>query len=234
MNEAKEQTFWDHIKELRRRIVYIIFFIIPSFIICFAFSDQILSLISKPVGNLYFFSPIEAFNVKLKLSFLCSVFISFPFIVYQMWKFLEPALYQNEKKIILLGILSSLILFYSGSLFSIFIITPIGIKFLMSFSAENLKALIRANDYLNFLLFMTLSFGFLFQIPIVMTILSSFKIVHPSLYSKHRRTIILLIFIISAIITPTVDAFSMLFLALYLVIIFEIGILASKLVFKEK
>ncbi|MEO0144761.1 MAG: twin-arginine translocase subunit TatC [candidate division WOR-3 bacterium] len=229
----KEQTFWDHIAELRRRLIYIILFLIPSFVLCFIFSDYILSFISKPVGNLYFFSPLEAFNVKLKLSLLCSVFLSFPFIIYQFWKFIEPALFENEKKIILTGTLSSLILFYLGCFLSIFIITPIGIKFLMSFSTENLKALIRADDYLNFLLFMTLSFGFLFQIPIVMTILSAFKIVHPRIYSKHRRLIILLIFIIAAIITPTVDAFSMLLLALPLVIIFEIGILVSKMVYKN-
>ncbi len=172
--------------------------------------------------------------MKLKLSFLCSLFISFPFIVYQIWKFLDPALYQNEKKIILFGTLSSLTLFYLGSFLSILVITPIGVKFLISFSAENLKALIRADDYLNFLLFMTLSFGFLFQIPIVMTILSAFKIVHPRIYSKNRKIIILLIFIISAIITPTVDAFSMLLLTLPLIIIFEIGILTSKLVFKKE
>jgi sec-independent protein translocase protein TatC len=127
-----------------------------------------------------------------------------------------------------------LILFYSGSLLSIFIITPIGVKFLMSFSTENLKALIRANDYLNFLLFMTLSFGFLFQIPIVMTILSAFKLINPKFYSRNRKIIILLIFIISAIITPTVDAFSMLLLAIPLIIIFEIGIIASKIVYREK
>ncbi len=234
MNDSKEQTFWDHIKELRKRIIYIILSLIPSFTLCFLFSDQILSFISKPIGNLYFFSPVEAFNVKLKLSFLCSLFISFPFIVYQIWKFLDPALYQNEKKIILFGTLSSLTLFYLGSFLSILVITPIGVKFLISFSAENLKALIRADDYLNFLLFMTLSFGFLFQIPIVMTILSAFKIVHPRIYSKNRKIIILLIFIISAIITPTVDAFSMLLLTLPLIIIFEIGILTSKLVFKKE
>ncbi|MEO0203211.1 MAG: twin-arginine translocase subunit TatC [candidate division WOR-3 bacterium] len=228
-----EQTFWDHIAELRRRIIYIIIFLIPSFIGSFVFSDNILGFISKPVGSLYFFSPIEAFNVKLKLSLLCSIFVSFPFIVYQFWKFLEPALFENEKKVLLLGILFSIVLFYSGIFLSIFVITPIGVKFLMSFSNENLKALIRADDYLNFLLFMSLSFGFLFQIPIAMTILSAFKVVHPSVYSKYRRIIILVIFIAAAIITPTVDAFSMLLLALPLVIIFEIGILVSKVVYKN-
>ncbi|MDT7879408.1 MAG: twin-arginine translocase subunit TatC [Candidatus Hydrothermia bacterium] len=230
----KEQSFWEHIGELRKRIIYIILFLIPSFIFSFIFSDYILTIISKPVGDLYFFSPIEAFSVKLKLSFLCSIFISFPFIIYQIWKFIEPALYSNEKKILIIGLISSLILFYSGSLLSIFIITPIGVKFLMSFSTENLKALIRANDYLNFLLFMTLSFGFLFQIPIVMTILSAFKLINPKFYSRNRKIIILLIFIISAIITPTVDAFSMLLLAIPLVIIFEIGIIASRIVYREK
>jgi Twin arginine targeting (Tat) protein translocase TatC len=228
----KEQSFWEHIGELRKRIIYIISFLIPSFIFSFIFSDYILTIISKPVGDLYFFSPIEAFSVKLKLSFLCSIFISFPFIIYQIWKFIEPALYSNEKKILIIGLISSLILFYSGSLLSIFIITPIGVKFLMSFSTENLKALIRANDYLNFLLFMTLSFGFLFQIPIVMTILSAFKLINPKFYSRNRKIIILLIFIISAIITPTVDAFSMLLLVIPLIIIFEIGIIASRIVYR--
>jgi sec-independent protein translocase protein TatC len=228
----KEQSFWEHIGELRKRIIYIILFLIPSFIFSFIFSDYILTIISKPVGDLYFFSPIEAFSVKLKLSFLCSIFISFPFIIYQIWKFIEPALYSNEKKILIIGLISSLILFYSGSLLSIFIITPIGVKFLMSFSTENLKALIRANDYLNFLLFMTLSFGFLFQIPIVMTILSAFKLINPKFYSRNRKIIILLIFIISAIITPTVDAFSMLLLVIPLIIIFEIGIIASRIVYR--
>jgi len=230
----KEQTFWEHVSELRRRLIYIILFLIPSFILCFIFSDYILTIISKPVGNLYFFSPIEAFGVKLKLAFLCSIFTSFPFIIFQIWKFIEPALFENEKRILIIGLFSSLFLFYTGSLLSIFIITPIGVKFLMSFSTDNLKALIRADDYLNFLLFMTLSFGLLFQIPIIMTLLSAFKIVNPKIYSKHRRLIILLIFITSAIITPTVDAFSMLLLAIPLVIIFEIGIIASKIVYKEK
>lgn len=229
----KEQTFWEHIGELRRRIIYIIVFLIPVFIGCFIFSDKILHVVSKPVGTLYFFSPIEAFSIKLKLAFLSSIFISFPFIAFQVWKFIEPALFPNERFILIFGFLSSIFLFYLGSLLSIFIITPIGVKFLMSFSEENLKALIRADDYLNFLLFMTLSFGLLFQIPVVMTILSALKIVNPLLYSKHRKVIILLIFIASAIITPTVDAFSMLLLAIPLIIIYEVGIIFSKIFYRN-
>ncbi|MCS7245353.1 MAG: twin-arginine translocase subunit TatC [candidate division WOR-3 bacterium] len=229
----REQTFWEHVGELRKRIIYIVIFLIPVFIACFVFSNKILQIVSKPIGTLYFFSPIEAFSVKLKLAFLSSIFMSFPFIAFQIWKFIEPALFSNEKLILIFGLLSSILLFYLGSSLSIFIITPIGVKFLMSFSEENLRALIRADDYLNFLLFMTLSFGLLFQIPIVMTILSALKVVEPSLYSKHRKIIILLIFIGSAIITPTVDAFSMLLLAIPLIIIYEIGIIFSKIFYKS-
>jgi sec-independent protein translocase protein TatC len=203
------------------------------FIITFIINDKILHFISKPVGNLFFFSPVEAFTVRLKIAFLSSIFLSFPFVLYFIWRFIEPALYPNEKRIIIIALVFVLILFYAGSLLSIFVVTPYGVKFLMNFSGEDLKAIIRASEYVNFLFFMTVSFGLLFQIPVVMVILSSLRLVNPRIYSKHRKIIIVFIFIISAIITPSVDAFSLLVLATPLVVIFEVGILVSKLFYKN-
>ncbi len=232
--EDRELGFWEHVAELRRRLIYSILFLIPSFVLAFVFSDRIIEIISRPVGQLYFFSPTEAFSLKIKVAFLTSILISMPFVVYQGWKFIEPALYPHEKRAVFWGLLFSLVMFYMGSALSIFVVSPYGIRFLMQFGGENLQPMIRAADYLDFLLYMTLSFALLFQTPVVMVVLSRMGIINPYSISKYRKHIVFVLFVLAAIITPSVDAFGMLALALPLIIILEVGLIISRMVYRRR
>jgi len=232
--QDKEQNFWEHIAELRKRLILSILSLIPAFIVSFIFSNRIIDLISRPVGQLYFFSPTEAFSVRLKVAFLSSILVAMPFIVYQGWKFIEPALYPHEKRAVFWGLFFSLIMFYLGSALSILVVSPYGIKFLMQFGGENLQPMIRAAEYLDFLLYMTIAFALLFQTPVIMVILSRMGIINPYHISRYRKHIIFALFVIAAIITPSVDAFGMLALALPLIIILEVGLIISKMVYRKR
>lgn len=232
--EEREQNFWEHVAELRKRLIFSILSLIPAFIVSFIFSDRIIDLISRPVGQLYFFSPTEAFSVRLKVAFLSSILVAMPFIVYQGWKFIEPALYSHEKRAVFWGLFFSLLMFYLGSALSILVVSPYGIKFLMQFGGENLQPMIRAAEYLDFLLYMTIAFALLFQTPVIMVILSRMGIINPYQISRYRKHIIFALFVIAAIITPSVDAFGMLALALPLILILEVGLIISKVVYRKR
>ncbi len=232
--EDRDLGFWEHVAELRKRLIYSILFLIPSFVAAFLLSDRIIDLISKPVGQLYFFSPTEAFGVRIKVASLTSIIVSMPFIVYQGWKFVEPALYPHEKRAVFWGLFFSLLMFYLGSALSILVVSPYGIKFLMQFGGQNLQPMIRAADYLDFLLYMTLSFALLFQTPVVMVVLSRMGIINPYSISRYRKHIVFVLFVLAAIITPSVDAFGMLALALPLIVILEVGLIISKVVYRKR
>ncbi len=232
--EDRDISFWEHVAELRKRLIYSTLFIIPAFLLAFMFNDAIVDIISRPVGQLYFFSPTEAFTVRLKVAFLSSLLISIPFIVYQGWKFIEPALYPHEKRVVFWGLFFSLLMFYAGSALSIFIVSPYGIRFLMQFGGNNLQPMIRATEYVDFLLYMTIAFALLFQTPVVMVILARVGILDPYKVSRYRKHIIFALFVAAAIITPSVDAFGMLALALPLVLILEVGLIISKIVYRKR
>lgn len=224
----KEMEFTEHLEELRWRIIRILIYFSIGAILCYFFTPNFLNYIKKPVGKIYFFSPQEAFLLRIKLSLFLSFFLTLPLIIFEIWKFVEPALYPHEKNKILPYLIFSIFLFYTGGFFSAFLAYPLGIKVLLSFGKGFMEPLIRADELFKIFFYLTLAFSILFETPIFMLILTSLGIISPEKIKKRRREIIVGIFVIAAIITPSVDAITLLLLSLPLYLLFELSILIAK------
>lgn len=224
---------WDslqpHLLELRTRLIRaIIVYVLFSFAMWF-FHEKIIHFISQPVGKLYIFNVQDAFMVRFKVSLLSALFLCFPYFVWEVWGFISPALYPKEKLAVGLILLSTLLLFYTGAFLSVFVIVPSAVEFLLSF-AGNFQLVIGANQYLNFIFWSILIFGILFELPIAIGILARFGILNHKTLSRRRREFIVLIVILVAVISPTVDAISLILMSLPLIILYEIGIWVARIV----
>lgn len=218
----------EHLEELRKRIIYCLVLVISLSIAAYFFSNELIRILSKPVGTLYFFTPTEAFTSKIKVSVATGLALSLPFIVYQIWSFAMPALTQRERKYSLPLVISSSTLFIAGIAFAYFIVIPVGIKFLLSFGSEELKALIGITKYLGFILWMILIFGFVFQLPVVVFFLDRIGVVSPQTLRSKRKHVIIVIFIVAAILTPP-DIITQLAMSLPIILLYEASIIVVSL-----
>ena len=243
-NKNSEMTIGSHFNELRSRAMICILFYIVIFVLCYLFSKEIYHFLLKPFievsqnnqnRKLIYTSPTEAFMTYLKLSFYSSLFFSFPIFFAELYLFLSPALYKNEKKNILLTIFFSSFLFLFGAIFCYFFILPMALKFFSSF--ENLSSVddstlpilfeTKISDYLNFTINLLFGFGIAFLSPILLLFLIKGGYVKVKDLRSKRRYWIVIIFILSAILTPP-DILSQISLAILLIILFEIVILLGK------
>jgi sec-independent protein translocase protein TatC len=221
--------FLDHLEELRSRIIFCLVSVVVLSAGSYAFSGILLDFLTRPVGNLYFFNITEAFMARVKVSIACGLVLSFPVILFQLWRFISPALKKEEKRYTYPAILSSTLLFVGGVWFAYSLILPVGVKFLLAFGTESLRGLLGVSRYLSFLLFFVLSFGLVFQLPVVIFFLARLGIVSPETLRKRRREAIVIIFIAAAVLTPSVDMFTQLMMGLPLLVLYEISIWVAKL-----
>ena len=243
-NKNSEMTIGSHFNELRSRAMICILFYIVIFVLCYLFSKEIYHFLLKPFievsqnnqnRKLIYTSPTEAFTTYLKLSFYSSLFFSFPIFFAELYLFLSPALYKNEKKNILLTIFFSSFLFLFGAIFCYFFILPMALKFFSSFESlssvddSTLPILFetKISDYLNFTINLLFGFGIAFLSPILLLFLIKGGYVKVKDLRSKRRYWIVIIFILSAILTPP-DILSQISLAILLIILFEIVILLGK------
>lgn len=222
-----------HLEELRKRLIFCFITLIIFSVFAGNLVPCVLKSLIKPVGELVFINPTEAFWVNLKLSIIIGSYFALPVIFYQLWKFVSMGLSRHEKKNIALLAAASFFLFNTGAGFCYFLVVPWGIKFLLSYSLGLIKPLLSVNNYLSFVTTMLLSFGLIFQLPLIIGFLVRLKILTPDLLKKHRRIVIVLIFIAAAILTPTSDAFTQIALALPLLLLYEISIILSKHIYKN-
>lgn len=225
-------TLVEHLAEFRRRLIICFVSIFLCSLLCYTVIKRILDLLVKPVGKLVFIAPQEAFVTYLELSLIAGIFLALPMILYQVWCFISVGLRQNEKKYILLYGPFSLILFFGGASFAYFIILPLGIKFLLGFATDTLQPMISISRYVSFAGMLLLAFGVVFELPVVIMFLTKIKLVSPKLLREKRKYALLLIFIVAAILTPP-DVVTQLLMAGPLIILYEISILLSKLVYSR-
>ncbi len=223
-----EESFVYHLEELRARIIRIILYLIVFSLFSFIFSLKIIEFIKKPVGELYFFSPQEAFFVRIKVSLLSGIILAFPFVIREIWAFVKPGLYEKEIKILRPFIIFSPLLFYTGFLFAFFLLYPLGVKVLLSFAGKSMKPIIHISEIVNLLFYLTLFTGILFELPIIVLLLLKLDLIDLAFLKKKRKEFIVIIFIISAILTPSTDFLTMSMLALPLIILYELTILIAK------
>lgn len=234
--EINETPVTEHIEELRIRLFKSIVAVVVGFLISWPFRKAILLVIEKPLphniqGKLIFLSPTEGFFTALKLCMFSGVIIAMPFIIYQVWKFVEPGLYEHERKFIFPFILFCSLFFFTGIAFAYFIILPFGLRFLLGFMGNLLVPQITVGNYISFVIQMLLAFGVVFLLPVVTWLLTKLGIVNHKMLAKNRKYAILIIFVVAAVLTPP-DAFSQIMMALPLMVLFELSIWIAR--FTEK
>jgi sec-independent protein translocase protein TatC len=223
----KTAPFSEHVEELKRRALACLAAFSVLSVLSWFVADKALAVASRPVGQLVFFSPAEAFLVKFKISMLIGAVLASPALLYNFWRYVSPALLDSER---VYGWLlpASYGLLLLGMVFGFLVVWPVGIKFLLSFQSENLKAMMSIGEYLGFLFYFLIAFGVVFQTPLIILFLSLTGIVSPEFLASKRKIAILVIFILAAILTPGPDVFSQLMVAFPMILFFEVGILISR------
>lgn len=227
-----EMPFLDHLEELRWRIIKILAALVVASIGCYVFSDFLFQWLRWPLQravpdgsvDLNFLKVGEGFTVRIKLSVLAGIFISIPVTIYQIWRFVMPGLYDKEKRVVVPLVASSSILFLVGAAMCFIWVLPFTIRFLLGIAPEDVKPVLTINEYLNFVMWTTLAYGLVFQLPIVSLFLGRLGIIDSRLLSKGRRYAIVAVAVVAAVVTPP-DVFSMAMMGLPLYLLYEISIL---------
>ena len=223
-----------HLEELRKRLIHSFLIIGVAFAISYAFIKQIVEWLMRPLvqtlpqgSSLVFTAVPEAFFTYFKAAFLAGIFLSAPFILYQLWAFVSPGLYEREKKYILPYLFVSSFFFLAGALFCYFIVFPVIFRFFLSFATEDIRPLPAIREYLTFTIKLLLAFGLLFQWPALILFLARMGVVSAPVLARNRKYAILAIFVAAAVLTPP-DPVSQLLLAGPLLAMYEGSIWMSK------
>jgi sec-independent protein translocase protein TatC len=220
--------FTDHLEELRHRLVVSLIGIGLGFAVSYGFSQQLLLLLQRPMPTrLVFIAPTEAFFVNLKVAFYAGLFLSVPLILFQVWKFVAPGLYEHERRYSFPFLIISTILFLVGASFAYAVILPIALHFLIAQGGESWTPNITLSNYLSFCMRLILAAGLIFEFPVLMYFLTKVGVVTPAFLVKNRKYAVLAAFIISAVLTPP-DVFSQVLLAVPLFLLFEASIFVAK------
>ncbi len=229
-----EMGFIEHLEELRKRLIRCVTSILLLSIVGYFFAQPMIDSLIKPVGEVYFMSPTEAFGVRIKISLFAGLIASIPVLLYQAWKFVVPGLYSHEVKLVVPVVFFGTLFFLIGSTFCFLFVLPVGVKFLIGFGTENLKPMISVGKYLSFASWMVLAFGVVFELPVVSFFLGKAGIITHRTLSKGRRYAIVGILLVAGAITPSPDIFSQLMLAGPLYFLFEVSIVLVKYTGKHR
>ena len=244
---ADSNSFTSHFVELRSRLLNSLIFIFIAFIISYIFAEQIYNFLVEPYANavkndniprrLIFTALHETFITYIKVSFFAAIFFGSPVLLVQIYKFIAPGLYKNEKKTLLPYLISTPILFLFGGFLVYYLIMPLAIKFFLSFetlgSSTSLPIQLEAkvNEYLSLIMRLIFAFGISFQLPVLLNLLAKIGVVNSDYLKKRRKYVVVIIFSIAAILTPP-DPITQVGLAIPLLLLYELSIVTVK--FTEK
>jgi len=225
-NSPEALSLTEHLDELRKRLIFCIAAISFTTMICFLFVDKLRWILTRPAGNLelIFVSPPEALLANFRLAFIAGIILAMPFIIYQFMVFVLPALYKNEKKIIIPAVFMMALFFVLGVMFAYFAVFPFTIRFFIKFSSDTIVPMFTVSNYLSFATTFMCAFGLIFQMPLVFFILGRLGVVNARFLRTYRKHTLLLVLIISALLTPP-DVFSQLMMTVPLMLLYELGII---------
>jgi sec-independent protein translocase protein TatC len=232
-------SFLQHLEELRRRIIYSIIAVAVGFFACWGYAGNIFGLMEHPIMDalkrngmaekLVYLSPTEPFNLYLKIGALAGLFVASPFVLYQLWMFISPGLYRNEKRYVLPFMFSTVGLFIAGGFFGYRLVYPAALDFLIGYGKQ-FQPMITIGEYTDLFLTVIIGLGVVFELPILVFFLSLMGIISAGWMWRNVRYSILVIFIIAAIITPTTDILNMCIFAAPMVVLYLGSILIAWLV----
>ncbi len=238
--EERPMTLLDHLKELRHRLTRIVIVIFVGFFACYNFAELAYTYLAIPLtdnmpegSTLIYTSPPGAFFVYLKISLVLSFLLSCPYSFYQIWAFIAPGLYKEEKKVLLPLSFISAFFFLAGVVFCYILVLPIAFKFFMGFATAEIIPMISIEEYLNFVLKLLIAFGLVFEMPLFAFFLARMGVLTPERMKKWRKYSVLVIFIVAALLTPP-DVFSQLLMAAPMIILYEVSVILTAIVAKKK
>ncbi len=241
MNEQQNaalQTLTAHVTELRQRIMWSFGAMIAGTLLCWLFKEHIYAFLVQPLANamgdgstnrLIYTGLTEAFYTYLRVSFFAGCFLTFPFILIQIWKFVAPGLYKNERKVFLPYLVATPVLFFIGGAMVYYMVIPMAWKFFLSFQSTGTDTVLpiqleaRVGEYLDLIMTLIFAFGLCFQLPVLLTLLARAGMVGTQSLKSFRRYAIVVIFTVAAIITPP-DVFSQFALAVPIIGLYEFSI----------
>lgn len=238
-----KMSFFDHLEELRRRLLYAVTAIGVGLCIGLYFSEEAFEFLARPMlaalrdaglaDKLIYTSPLGPIRLLLTVGLYLGVVIALPLVMHQLWLFVAPGLYRNERSAAVGFLFSSVFLFLLGTAFGYFVILPFTLRFLISFQGP-FTPMISINDYFDLILVILLGLGVVFQLPILIFFLSLFGIVTPRFLWDNFRYAVLIIAIIAAVVTPTTDAFTMCVFMAPMILLYILGIGVSFVVVRRK
>ncbi len=239
-NNAQELGFVGHLMELRDRLLRSVLVVIGVFLLAFPFANEIYHILALPLvsnlpegGSMIATGVVSPFLTPIKLAFIVSIFAAFPYLMFEAWAFIAPGLYKHEKKLAVPLIVSSAILFYVGILFAYYIVLPNVFIFMMSMAIDGVTHSPDITYYLDFALKLFFAFGLAFEVPIATILLVLGGVTTPDSLSEKRPYIIVGAFIFGMLLTPP-DPASQVMLAVPMWILFEIGLLLSRMIKKKE
>jgi len=235
-----EMSLIEHLLELRSRLLKIVLAVCAILLILLPFSNELFAVLSKPLmalmpagAQMVAIDVASPFFIPLRLTLVAAVFIAMPVVLYHLWAFVAPGLYSHEKELIFPLLIASTTLFYIGVLFAYYVVFPLVFGFMISTTPQGVAMMTDIGRYLDFVLTVAFAFGVAFQVPILTIVLVWMEIVTPESLTEKRPYIIVLAFIIGMILTPP-DVVSQTLLAVPMWLLFEAGLVFSRLVLKKK
>jgi sec-independent protein translocase protein TatC len=241
MVEDGKMPFMSHLEELRTRLIVCSVAIGIGFAVSYAFKESVFGLLMRPLATvmsgdqkmIYTALP-EAFFSYLKVALMAGVILAAPVILYQMWVFIAPGLYSHERRLALPMVFLSTGFFAAGVCFAYFVVFPFAFKYLLGFETELVRALPSMREYLGLAATLLVAFGFIFQLPLVITVLARIGVLTPRFLKKNRKYAILLFFVVAAVVTPTPDVVNQCLMAGPMIVLYEISIVGAKIFGKKK
>ena len=255
MNDEKvkqtsfQASFIEHLTELRSRLIKSIVYLFIFFVISYIFAENIYAFLVEPYAEavkddninrrLIYTALHETFVTYLKVAFFTAIFITSPIILIQIWKFVAPGLYTNEKKALLPYLIATPTLFLLGGMLVYYLVMPLAIKFFLSFETSSqisslpIQLEAKVNEYLSLIMRLIFAFGISFQLPVLLTLLARVGFVDSEYLKKRRKYVIIIIFAVAAILTPP-DPITQIGLGIPLLILYELSIFSVKIVEKRK
>ena len=225
-------TFWEHLDELRGVIIRCLAVTLVLMGVAFVFKEEVFAVVLYPKGedlHLINTAVTGQFVTHMMVSFYAGLVGAMPYILYQLFHFVSPALYRQERRLVLCLVLSGYIMFALGVLFTYFVIFPFTLHFLGNYQVDaEVENLISLGSYIDTLLMLSLTLGIVFELPVVSWLLGRFGLLHADLMRRHRRDALLAIVVVAAIITPTSDAFTLMLVSVPVYLLYEISILVVR------
>jgi len=223
-------SFFEHLEELRRRLLHGAVAIVLGFVVCISFAKSLFEFLAAPLlkllpenSSLVFTGLPDPFFMYLKVSFVAGFFLAIPYVLYQMWKFVAPGLYERERKLAVPFVLIATALFYVGAVFAYFLVFPVVFQFFLGFQSTDLKPMISIKEYVSLIMKLMVAFGAVFETPVIIVFLGLLGIVDSNLLKKGRRYFIVIAFVIGAILSPP-DVLSQIMMGFPLLTLYEASI----------